>query len=71
MQSILTAVTVTPGIISHEGLELENPANEPNYDDLLVLSVTPEKAPDEPEYIDLDFEKGYPVALNGQEDEDF
>ena len=52
--------------ISHEGLELENPANEPNYDDLLVLSVTPEKAPDEPEYIDLDFEKGYPVALNGK-----
>ena len=52
--------------ISHEGLELENPANEPNYDDLLVLSVTPEKAPDEPEYIDLDLEKGYPVALNGK-----
>ena len=52
--------------ISHEGLELENPANEPNYDDLLVLSVTPEKAPDEPEYIDLDIEKGYPVALNGK-----
>ena len=52
--------------LSHEGLDLENPANEPNYDDLLVLSVTPEKAPDEPEYIDLDFEKGYPVALNGK-----
>ena len=33
--------------ISHEGLELEDPANEPNYDDLLVLGVTPEKAPDE------------------------
>ena len=36
--------------ISHEGLELENPANEPNYDDLLVLSTTPEKAPDKDEY---------------------
>jgi argininosuccinate synthase len=52
--------------ISHEGLELENPANEPNYDDLLVLGVTPEKAPDEPEYITLNFEKGIPTAINGQ-----
>ena len=52
--------------ISHEGLELENPANEPNYDHLLVLGVTPEKAPDEGEYITLNFEKGVPVALNGK-----
>ena len=52
--------------ISHEGLELENPANEPNYDHLLVLGTTPEKAPDEPEYISLSFENGAPVALNGQ-----
>jgi argininosuccinate synthase len=52
--------------ISHEGLELENPACEPNYDDLLVLSVTPEKAPDEAEYVELDFEKGIPVAINGK-----
>lgn len=51
--------------ISHEGLELENPANEPNYDDLLVLGVTPEKAPDENEYLTLDFEKGIPTAING------
>ena len=51
--------------ISHEGLELENPANEPNYDDLLVLGVTPEKAPDEDEYLTLEFEKGIPTAING------
>ena len=51
--------------ISHEGLELENPANEPNYDDLLVLGVSPEKAPDEDEYLTLDFEKGIPTAING------
>ena len=39
--------------ISHEGLELEDPANEPNYDHLLVLGTTPEKAPDEGEYLSL------------------
>ena len=53
--------------ISHEGLELENPENEPNYDDLLVLSVTPEKAPDEPEYITMTFEAGVPKSINGVE----
>ena len=52
--------------ISHEGLELEDPANEPNYDHLLVLGVTPEKAPDEGEYVTMSFEKGKPVALNGK-----
>ncbi len=52
--------------ISHEGLELESPANEPNYSDLLVLGNSPENAPDEPEYITLNFEKGIPVALNGK-----
>ena len=52
--------------ISHEGLELEDPANEPNYDHLLVLGVTPEKAPDEPEYVTMEFEKGIPVSVNGQ-----
>ncbi len=52
--------------ISHEGLELEDPANEPNYDHLLVLGVSPEKAPDEAEYISLTFEKGRPVSLNGE-----
>ncbi len=53
--------------ISHEGLELEDPANAPNYDHLLVLGTTPEKAPDEGEEISLYFEKGVPVKLNGQE----
>ncbi len=52
--------------ISHEGLELEDPANEPNYEHLLVLGTTPEKAPEEGEYITLSFEKGKPVALNGE-----
>ena len=52
--------------ISHEGLELEDPANAPNYDHLLVLGVSPEKAPDESETITLNFEKGVPVALNGK-----
>ncbi len=52
--------------ISHEGLELEDPANEPNYDHLLVLGVRPEKAPDEGEYVSLSFEKGVPVAINGE-----
>jgi argininosuccinate synthase len=52
--------------ISHEGLELEDPAEEPNYDHLLVLGVSPEKAPNEGEYVSLTFEKGVPVAINGK-----
>ena len=52
--------------ISHEGLELENPAQAPNYDDLLVLSVTPQNAPDEAEDLELEFEAGIPVAINGK-----
>ena len=52
--------------ISHEGLELENPANEPNYDHLLVLGVSPEKAPDEGEYVTMTFEKGVPKSINGK-----
>lgn len=52
--------------ISHEGLELEDPANEPNYDHLLVLGTTPEKAPNEGEYVTMKFEKGVPVKLNGK-----
>ena len=52
--------------LSHEGLELEDLANEPNYDKLLHLSVTPEKAPDTPEYVVIDFEKGIPVKVNGE-----
>ncbi len=53
--------------ISHEGLELENPANEPNYDHLLVVGTTPEKAPEEGEYITITFEKGVPKSVNGKE----
>ena len=52
--------------ISHEGLELEDPSCEPNYDHLLMLSVTPEKAPDEPEYVTMTFEAGVPKTLNGK-----
>ena len=52
--------------ISHEGLELEDPANEPNFDHLLVLGTTPEKAPDEGEYITMTFEKGVPTSVNGK-----
>jgi len=51
--------------LSHEGSELEDPANEPCYDRLLKLSVTPEKAPDKPVYVEIEFEKGIPVKLNG------
>ena len=53
--------------ISHEGLELEDPANEPNYDHLLVLGVSPEKAPDEGEYVTMTFEKGIPTSVNGEQ----
>ncbi|MFR7991586.1 MAG: argininosuccinate synthase [Lachnospiraceae bacterium] len=52
--------------ISHEGLELEDPANEPNYDHLLVLGVSPEKAPEEGEYVTMTFEKGVPTSVNGK-----
>ena len=52
--------------LSHEGLDLEDPANEPKYEQILELSVTPEQAPDKPTYLELSFEKGIPVALNGE-----
>ena len=52
--------------ISHEGLELEDPAAEPDYEHLLVLGVTPQKAPDKETEISLTFEKGVPTALNGK-----
>ena len=52
--------------ISHEGLELEDPANEPNYDHLLVLGTTPEKAPDQAEYVTMTFDKGIPTSVNGK-----
>ncbi|MEG2174539.1 MAG: argininosuccinate synthase [Oscillospiraceae bacterium] len=52
--------------LSHEGLDLEDPANEPDYDRLLELGVSPEKAPDVPTYITLGFEQGVPVSLDGK-----
>ena len=51
--------------ISHEGGELENPWNE-HHDDIHVLSNTPENAPDTPTYVTIDFEKGIPVAVDGE-----
>lgn len=55
--------------LSHEGLDLEDPANEPQYekDGFLEMSVSPLLAPDKPTYITLHFEKGVPTALNGEE----
>ena len=52
--------------LSHEGLDLENPANEPMYDKILEMGVTPEKAPDKATYVTLSFEKGVPVAVDGK-----
>jgi len=54
--------------LSHEGLDLEDPSNEPQYNKpgFLELGVSPEQAPDEPTYITLHFEKGVPTALNGE-----
>ena len=55
--------------LSHEGLDLEDPANEPAYNKkgFLELGVSPEEAPDAPTYITIHFEKGIPTALNGEE----
>jgi argininosuccinate synthase len=55
--------------LSHEGLDLEDPANEPDYnkEGFLELGVTPEKAPDKPRYVTISFEKGIPVKLDGEE----
>ena len=55
--------------LSHEGLDLENPANEPQYNKpgFLELGVSPEQAPDTPTYITLHFEKGIPTAVDGKE----
>ena len=52
--------------LSHEGLDLENPANEPDYDKILELGVSPEKAPDKATYVTIDFENGAPVAVDGE-----
>ncbi|MDD3024121.1 MAG: argininosuccinate synthase, partial [Syntrophomonadaceae bacterium] len=51
--------------ISHEGGELEDPANEP-LDRVYVLTVTPEKAPDQPTYVEIGFEEGIPVSIDGK-----
>ncbi len=53
--------------ISHEGLELEDPANAPDYSHLLVLGTTPENAPEEGETITMTFEQGIPKSINGKE----
>ena len=54
--------------LSHEGLDLEDPGNEPQYDKpgFLELGVSPKTAPDKSEFVELEFEKGAPVALNGE-----
>jgi argininosuccinate synthase len=51
--------------LSHEGGLLEDPWNEPD-EDMYQLTISPHKAPDEPEYVEIDFEQGNPVRLNGQ-----
>lgn len=52
--------------LSHEGLDLERPDTEPDYDKILELGVSPEKAPDTPTYLTLTFERGIPTKLNSQ-----
>ncbi|MBM6921221.1 argininosuccinate synthase [Phocea massiliensis] len=51
--------------LSHEGLDLEDPANEPKYNEILEMGVSPEQAPDVPTYVTIHFEKGVPTAVNG------
>ena len=53
--------------ISHEGLELEDPSAAPNYDNMLVLGVTPQNAPDEAEEVTMTFASGIPTSINGEE----
>ena len=54
--------------LSHEGLDLENPANEPDYNKpgFLEMGVSPEQAPDKPTYVKIAFEKGIPVTVDGE-----
>ena len=52
--------------LSHEGLDLEDPANEPMYDKILEMGVSPEAAPDKAAYVTISFEKGIPVAIDGK-----
>ncbi len=51
--------------LSHEGMDLEDPWNEPQLDKILKLMVSPEKAPDKATYVEIEFEKGIPVAIDG------
>ncbi len=53
--------------LSHEGSDLEDPWNEPQFDNLLQMIVPPEKAPNEPTYIEIYFEQGIPTKINGKE----
>ncbi|MBQ4087035.1 MAG: argininosuccinate synthase [Clostridia bacterium] len=53
--------------LSHEGLDLEDPANEPMFDKILEMGVSPEKAPDEATYVTISFEKGIPTKIDGVE----
>jgi argininosuccinate synthase len=50
--------------LSHEGMDLEDPANEPQYEKILEMMVTPEKAPDQAEYVEIEFDDGIPVKVN-------
>lgn len=52
--------------LSHEGLDLEDPSNQPDYDKILELGVSPKKAPEQSTYLSIDFEKGVPVAVDGE-----
>lgn len=52
--------------LSHEGSDLESPANEPDLDRILKLIVNPEKAPDKPTYVEIEFEQGIPVKVDGK-----
>lgn len=52
--------------LSHEGLDLESIKNEPKYDEILEISVSPQKAPDKEEVVELEFTKGIPTKLNGK-----
>ncbi|NLG04875.1 MAG: argininosuccinate synthase [Clostridia bacterium] len=52
--------------ISHEGLDLEDPTNKPDYDNLLSVSVAPQKAPDTETKVSVSFEKGIPTAVDGE-----
>ena len=53
--------------LSHEGMDLEDPWNEPQFDKILQMMVSPEKAPDTPTYVEIYFEKGIPKKINGKE----